>query len=313
MDIRINHRFMTREQKAVLVEAILLLKNNVDSVLRPGLQKRYDDYVQVHRSAMGGPGAFMPMPHRSPLFFPWHRVFIRQFEQDLQRAVGDTALTLPFWDWSMEGPGNPFTSSFLGGDGDRAQGQRITSGPFAFEQGRFQLRVWEPESGDEGLHRELGTEPGAHLPDTDQVLTALSKTPYGPGPDSWVNYCEGILHDPVHRWVGGDMSQTTSPNDPVFFLHHCYLDLLWERWKRQHPTSDPYYPVSDAPGLDRQSTLVFHAADGLAPWSGTWTVDQVINSENLDYTYGQFTSATTPPTTPAASCAPVPPACEPLI
>lgn len=68
MDIRINHRFMTREQKDTLVEAILVLKNDVDSVLRPGRQNRYDDYVQVHHSAMGGPGAFMPMPHRSPHF-----------------------------------------------------------------------------------------------------------------------------------------------------------------------------------------------------------------------------------------------------
>ncbi|MCS4311918.1 tyrosinase [Pseudomonas sp. SJZ103] len=304
MDIRINHRHMTRGQKDVLIQAILLLKNDVESVLRPGRQKRYDDYVQVHRSAMGGPGAFMPMPHRSPLFFPWHRVFLRQFEQDLQRAVSDSSLTLPFWDWSLEGPSNPFTPGFLGGNGDSAQDQRITSGPFALQGGRFEVRLWDLELGDSGLRRELGTEPGAHLPDSEQVLSALSKTPYGPGPDSWVNYCEGMLHDPVHRWVGGNMSLPTSPNDPVFFLHHCYLDLLWERWKRQHPSSAAYYPVSGVPGLDREATLVFHAPGDSAPWPGTWTVDQVISSEALDYTYGLFTSITT--------CAPVPPVCDVL-
>ncbi|MGY2044641.1 tyrosinase family protein [Pseudomonas pergaminensis] len=300
MDIRINHRFMTREQKDTLVEAILVLKNDVNSVLRPGRQNRYDDYVQVHRSAMGGPGAFMPMPHRSPLFFPWHRVFLRQFEQDLQRAVGDMTLTLPFWDWSMDGPSNPFTSSFLGGNGDSAQDQRVTSGPFAFKGERFEIRLWDMELGNAGLRRELGTEPGAHLPDSEQVLMALSKTPYGPGPDTWVNFCEGVLHDPVHRWVGGNMSLPTSPNDPVFFLHHCYLDLLWERWKRQHPTSKPYLPVSGVPDLDLRSTLVFHAQSDIAPWPGEWTVEQVVNSEDLDYTYGLFTSKTIPP------CAPVP-------
>lgn len=289
MDIRINHRYMTREQKALFIQAILLLKNDVQSVLRPGQQMRYDDYVQVHSNAFDGPEAFTPMPHRSPLFFPWHRVFLRQFERDLQSAFNDTSVTLPFWDWSMEGSSNPFTPGFLGGDGDSAQAQRVTSGPFAYQDGRFEIRQGVPE-GDKGLRRELGAGPGAHLPNSEQVLDALAKTPYAPGPDSWGNFCEGVLHDPVHRWVGGNMSMPSSPNDPVFFLHHCYLDLLWERWKRQHPTSLPYYPVSDMPGLDRQATLVFHAPNNPAPWPETWTVDSVITTESLDYTYGLFTS-----------------------
>jgi hypothetical protein len=60
-----------------------------------------------------------------------------------------------------------------------------------------------------------------------------------------------MLHDPVHRWVGGNMGFASSPNDPVFFLHHCYLDLLWERWKHQHPTIEPYLPQIGWAGLDR--------------------------------------------------------------
>lgn len=35
-------------------------------------------------------------------------------------------------------------------------------------------------------------------------------------------------------WVGGDMfHQTTSANDPLFFLHHAFVDSIWEFW-RQH-------------------------------------------------------------------------------
>ncbi|MDP0941288.1 tyrosinase family protein, partial [Klebsiella quasipneumoniae] len=67
------------------------------------------------------------------------------------------------------------------------------------------------------------------------------------------------------------MSFPTSPNDPVFFLHHCYLDLLWERWKRQHPTSAPYLPQTSVPGMDLEATLVFHASGNTAPWEQTWT------------------------------------------
>ena len=98
MDIRLNHRHMTREQKTAFVEAVLRLKNDTASVLRPGQQNRYDDFVQVHKNALGGTDQFQPMPHRSPLFFPWHRVFLRQFERALQTAANDTRITLPFWD-----------------------------------------------------------------------------------------------------------------------------------------------------------------------------------------------------------------------
>lgn len=302
MDIRVNHRQLSREQKGALINAILLLKNDVDSVLNPGRQRRYDDFVQLHFSAMGGDGLFEPTPHGTPLFFPWHRVFLRQFERALQQAANDTSITLPFWNWSLDGPNDPFTPSFLGGNGDSAQDYRVTSGPFAASSGRFEVRIWDRGLGD-ALRRSFGGEPGAHLPDSNQITTALTKVPYSPGPDSWRSFCEGVLHDPVHRWVGGHMGSPASPNDPLFFVHHCHLDLLWERWKRLHPSTEPYLPSGGRPGFDLDSPLVFNAPGAPAPWPGTWTVRQVLNSEDLDYTYGLFSGAPSP-------CTPVPPACE---
>lgn len=39
------------------------------------------------------------------------------------------------------------------------------------------------------------------------------------------------MHDSVHDWVGGAMSWLlTAPNDPLFFLHHCFVDKLFETW-----------------------------------------------------------------------------------
>lgn len=35
------------------------------------------------------------------------------------------------------------------------------------------------------------------------------------------------LHNRVHNWMGGSMGPGTSPNDPIFFLHHAYVDKLW--------------------------------------------------------------------------------------
>jgi tyrosinase len=285
MNTRKNHASLLPAEKQACAAAVLALKNNVASVLNPGAMSRYDDFVQVHKNAMLGPDMIMPMPHGGPLFFPWHRVLLRQFELALQSALGDPGFSLPYWNWDLSGDNNPFTDDFMGGDGDAAQADRVVSGPFAWSANKFPIRVWDGTSGDAGLRREFGTDPTAYLPTATQVASSLTKTPYSPGAKSWETTCEGGLHNPVHRWIGGNMADATSPNDPIFFLHHCYLDMLWEQWRRQHPTSAPYLPDSGTPGYDLTSALVFNKAGNPAPWPGSWKIQETLDTTALGYVY----------------------------
>ncbi|MCX2545705.1 tyrosinase family protein [Pseudomonas sp. COW5] len=278
MDIRRNHRDMSPQQKSAFVEAVLRLKNNVNSVLRPGLQSRYDDFVQIHKNSMGRGNPLVPNPHQSPLFYPWHRVLIRQFELALQAAVDDPRITLPYWNWQISGTDNPFTSNFMGGNGDNTQNQQVTTGPFSNNQSAFIVSVWDEGTGSAALRRDLGAA-GA-LPTQEAIISALNRTPYWMEPGGWENISENELHNPVHAWIGGNMMEASSPNDPLFFLHHCHLDLLWERWKRQHPNiqSFPFVDLSE-------STLVFHPDNELAPWPQSFTVQQALFTEELGYRY----------------------------
>ena len=283
MDIRRNHRDMTPAQKSAFIDAILRLKNNVDSVLRPGQQSRYDDFVQIHKNSMGRGNPLTPNPHGSPLFYPWHRILLRQFELALQSAVSDPGITLPYWNWQLTGADNPFVSNFMGGNGDSTQDQRVTNGPFSREHSQFNLTVWDEATGNPGMRRNLGAL-GA-LPSPETVISTLNRVPYWtPDQTGWANISENELHNPVHGWIGGNMAEASSPNDPVFFLHHCYLDLLWERWKHQHPTvpSFPSQPGETDPG---GSLLVFHPANEPAPWPQTYSVQQTLFTEELDYRY----------------------------
>ncbi len=285
MNTRKNHANMSPAEKTAFVSAVLALKNNVPSVLKPGKMKRYDDFVQVHKNAMLGPDMIMPMPHGGPLFFPWHRVMLRQFELALQSAAGDATIAIPYWDWELSGTNSPFTNDFMGGDGDVAQGHRVVSGPFAHATNKFKIRVWDAASGNVGLLREFGTDTHSYLPPQTQVASALTTAPYWPGTNSWERTCEGELHNPVHNWIGGNMKDATSPNDPIFFLHHCYIDLLWEKWRKQHPTSAPYLPASGAPGYDLGSKLAFNKTGKPAPWAGSWKVQDTLDTTSLGYTY----------------------------
>ena len=77
------------------------------------------------------------------------------------------------------------------------------------------------------------------------------------GPDGVMMATSGeSTHNRVHGWVGGLLGATpeglkvlgtmglpTSPNDPVFFLHHANIDRLWAEWQDAHRV-DSYEPAS---------------------------------------------------------------------
>ncbi len=64
-----------------------------------------------------------------------------------------------------------------------------------------------------------------------------------------------ILHNRCHRWIGGDMVAGTSPNDPVFWLHHCNVDRIWADWQDRYGV-DNYAPRSGGPqGHNLNDTL----------------------------------------------------------
>ena len=241
-------------------------------MLGPGstLASRYDDFVWAHhRVMMQGPNDPLGpnLAHRGPAFGPWHRELLKLYEQELQGAAGDPDLTLPYWDWTKDqssaDPGFPFTIDFLGGDGAGNPNNRVTSGAFSQASG------WSLNCDEEGfgyLRRHFGGD-GPGLPTPASVKTALGLTPYDSSPwninsasaTSFRNTLEGWvgprqIHNAVHRWVDGSMQPGTSPNDPVFFFHHCNIDRLWAVWEQKNPGAAAYLPDNSTPaasGLTR--------------------------------------------------------------
>ncbi|VDI14091.1 Hypothetical predicted protein [Mytilus galloprovincialis] len=65
--------------------------------------------------------------------------------------------------------------------------------------------------------------------------TAIASAHFGPNFPSWHREYLKL----VHVWVGGTMlGINTAPSDPVFYLHHCFIDYVWEVF-RQRQTVDP--------------------------------------------------------------------------
>lgn len=252
---RKNLTRLTLAERAAFINAVQTLKANGE----------YDKYVTMHRGGMGH-------GHGGPAFFPWHREYLRRFEDELQAV--DSSVYLPYWDWTVENLDSSGTQSliwrddFMGGPGDPSNGFRIT-GPFSGS-------TWN-------LTRNAFSIFGA--PGTGGVIATRMANP---------NYTQfrGIEgpHGTAHVWVGGNVGNAASaPQDPVFWLIHTNVDRLWAEWTQQHqgnPAWVQYVPSSGGPQGHNLN-------DTMWPWNGTtnpvgvppWTVapEQRRPSDVLDH------------------------------
>ena len=274
MGVRKNQATMTAAEKARFVGAVKALKSG----------GHYDMMVREHRAAIL---TVRPDPaHLGPAFFAWHRECLRRFELALEAF--DPQVTLPYWDWTRDRSASSsiWGADFMGGNG-RASDRMVTTGPFAYSTGEWTLTVNDTPQAPPYLRRAFGVSNPA-LPTATRVSGALSTVPYDSSPwnfdstssRSFRKYSEGYTHDLTHRWVGGTMMAASSPNDPVFWLHHCNLDRLWAMWQRRHPTQ-PYRPASGGPtghNLD----------DPMWPWANEPdppTPRKVLRHAELGYSY----------------------------
>jgi hypothetical protein len=287
--------------------ALVALKAAPSQLAPPHTQaNRYDDYVYIHQQSMAGHPGTDPGPHpghRGPMFFPWHREFLRRFEHDLRAVSGDPTMCLPYWNWSDDkvptDPGYPFFTEFLGGDG-AGPGIVVADGVFAKVNG-WNLAIADAYDNDpqhganlSSLQRQLGVR-APDLPAGAAVTGALAETTYDaqpwnrftPGAESFRNLVEGWVgpqagsntHNRVHVWIGGSMLPGTSPNDPVFFLNHAKEDQLWAVWRQKYPAAAPYLPLDSEPlpaGHTHLKRLSDHM-DSLAEYFGGTTLDRPID------------------------------------
>ena len=286
MRCRKDVKDLTAAEKTAFVNAVHAVKAK-PSVLHPTDPNlsRYDDYPEIHMNAMM---ASIGWTHNRPSFFPWHRVLLLEFENDLQAI--DPSVTIPYWNWPNPAS-NPFTADFLGTNGSGANGQ-VTDGHFRRgAPDNWVLKITDNPGDPDFLQRAFGADPSAiALPTGNDVTTALSVTPYELSPyagndGGFRAAMEYPLHNLVHRYVGGTMGFMTSPNDPVFWMHHGNIDRLWGEWQRQHPAAAPYLPASGAAqGHNLNDNLIFNSAPP-APWSGSFTPAAVIDSHALGIWY----------------------------
>lgn len=167
--------------------------------------------------------------HGSWYFLPWHRAYLFAFESivaaKVKELTGDE-WALPYWNYLDAG--NP-------------QARRV---PEAF------LAETLPD-GDPNPLRKYPRRAGFSEIPSGLSLAAMEENDFLVGKDGAISFGGGISgdfvqfggwtgalelnpHNAVHRMVGGDSGFMGDPLlaglDPIFWLHHCNIDRLWEAW-----------------------------------------------------------------------------------
>lgn len=194
----------------------------------------YGDFVDIHDQAMTTMAGMAWGAHGGLKFLTWHREYLAKLEARLMTI--NPLVTIPYWNW-VEDRSIPAALS------DSAD-----------------LTEW-------GIIRGASFN-GSLLPTAAQLTNLMNSADFA----TFSTTLEASpFHNRVHGLVGGTMSTSRSPADPLFWLHHGFIDKLWTDWQQAHPGA-----AFNPPGM----------ADVLQPPPiMTRTVSQVVSILSLGYVY----------------------------
>ncbi|KAJ2780390.1 hypothetical protein H4R18_003471 [Coemansia javaensis] len=200
----------------------------------------FEYYAEIHNREFGN-------IHGNDNFFPWHRRFLRDFEEVGQRY--DPNFAVPYWDElrdSRDPAGSAVLSSrYLGGNGF---GGCVRDGAQAGWTLGFPNRHCLVRQYDRGGQMQPWYSP-------EYIYSVMQRYNDMHGLREHIEFS---LHGSVHLGMGGDMATYWSANDFAFWLHHANLDRLWSEWQSwgHGPTMDGVNHMGGAMSLS--SPLPFY-------------------------------------------------------
>jgi tyrosinase len=212
--------------------------------------------------------------HGSASFLPWHRYFLYILERQLQRY--DKSVTVPYWNWAYDSQApemaHVFDADAFGGNGVGQNGC-ITDGAFKSYRPPGESPACIVRSFN-GRNNRIGALYSVEA--INRLVTSSGDY------DTFRINLEGTPHAAVHNGVGGTMATMKSPMDPLFYLHHAYVDKVWADWQNLNEDHVEDYGGQNGDGSDASPD------DALA--GSTVTVSQMFYTEDLCYTYQDITA-----------------------
>ncbi|KAL2265967.1 hypothetical protein VTJ83DRAFT_5319 [Remersonia thermophila] len=214
------HTFTDAEKRAY-IDAELCLMAKPATLGLNGTKNRFEELQWTHQHQAS-------IVHNVGAFLPYHRLLMWAHEKLLREECGYQGAQ-PYWD-EVRDAGKFSTSDVLdpvtgfGGNGVGAYGC-IADGPFV------------------NFTNSLG--PGYRIGFEHCIYRFVSDSVSRRAAQSYIDECyqhttfvdfwpcaEGAPHNGGHGGIGGKMNDPiASPGDPIFYLHHSFLDKVWWDWQ----------------------------------------------------------------------------------
>lgn len=188
---------------------------------RNGQPVSWVSFASIHGTASG----FNMCPHGNWYFLPWHRAYLQMYERAVRSITGNAQFAMPFWDWTAH-PDFPAAFGDQNFDGRPnplfVPGRLMTTGstiaPDVSGQAVLDAIMASPSFEEFGSSRANGqNSSNARWIKVRGVDALLEATP----------------HNLIHCLIRGPfMCAGTSPQDPIFQMHHCNIDRIWDAWVR---------------------------------------------------------------------------------
>ena len=147
-------------------------------------------------------------------FLPWHRIQLYYLEKIIGKLIGNPNFALPYWDFRTAPTIPEFMWSGALNDPDASRRRRKN----------FDYR--NANARDNFGSTFLLDDNGAPVDPWNLI---------GGNWQGAAGTIEGTGHNWVHDTVNGNLGSTTTATlDPLFWLHHCNVDRVWEKVLRQH-------------------------------------------------------------------------------
>jgi tyrosinase len=157
-------------------------------------------------------------------FLAFHRGQIQDLETELMQEADDCSIGFPFWDWSLDvetfKTSEIWSDKYMGDD----QGCVKSGLPGGWE--------YEAEgAANPCVERKVKKTRGIY--DSLRIAKLIKGVPEF---EDFVQDLEGV-HNAVHGAIKGNMANKVgkaSPSDPMFYLHHAFIDSIYFRWQQSH-------------------------------------------------------------------------------
>jgi hypothetical protein len=213
----------------------------------------------------GSNPAWRQCQHGSFFFLPWHRMYLYWFERILRWAADDPNLALPYWNYFI--PAHRVLPEPFRLPADASNPLYMEDRDPIVNAG---VPPWSAFSAFFDHRRAFATTQFFHEDPLDVSFGGAwaARPVHGGATAQNTGLLEMTPHGQIHMMIGGRIEDAaggvhTAPmgdtqraaRDPIFWLHHCNIDRLWERWLDQG--NGRANPVDDATWMD----TAFHFFD----------------------------------------------------